>query len=164
MTANLEALGQYLSVHLLQQGHSNGQFFRATLLQLNQKNVVAAYSSCSLQHSFFSALLANANVTPIGKFLFATESLVKRNNDMQIKLYNQAELHNWLFERSRCAANAVDAPPPEEHPLTSFLNSHYPLAQRFWVRHSTFAYQQEILELSEVILPEIYASCYIEQR
>jgi chorismate-pyruvate lyase len=136
MTANLEALGQNLSISLVQQGDTLSETFRATVLNLNQKAVITAYSSCSLKHKFFSTLLKNAATTPLGKFLFAADSAIKRNHGMQILAHSLSQLPVPL--------------------LSSFLcTSGFSQQQQFWVRYSTFSYATESLQLIEVILPQL---------
>jgi chorismate-pyruvate lyase len=136
MTKQLEALGNKLSVTLLYEGVQDGQFWRQITLNLNNKPVVLALSNCSQKDLFFSTLLKNANITPIGKFLFAANSLVTRDADMQLDLVTRAQI--------------------EFTGLGDYLKVHnYQSEQLFWQRRSSFHYRDETLQLIEILLPEL---------
>jgi chorismate-pyruvate lyase len=134
MTKQLEDLGQQLRVELLHEGIEDNYFRRYSLLHLNQRAVVIACSSTDVSAEFFSALLKNANTTPIGKFLFASQSQVQRNPEMQIELVTIKQVH-------------------EPH-LQDYLRQHYQTDQEFWQRKSEFNYRDQRLNLIEILLPE----------
>lgn len=135
MTQQLESLGQQLSVKLIHEGIEDEYFCRYSLLHLNQRAVVIACSKAHIPSAeFFCQLLKNANVTPIGKFLFATGSQVRRNKDMRIELVTTTHI--------------------SEFQLQQYLNQNYQANQVFWQRTSQFNYADEQLKLIEVILPE----------
>ena len=134
MTKQLEDLGQRLSVELLHEGIEDNHFRRYSLLHLNQRAVVIACSSADIHAEFFSALLKNANTTPIGKFLFAPHSLVQRKPEMQIELVTINQIH--------------------EPQLKNYLQQHYQNNQEFWQRKSEFNYRDQRLNLIEILLPE----------
>lgn len=134
MTQQLENLGQQLSVKLIHEGVEDEYFCRYSLLHLNQRAVVIACSQACLSAEFFCKLLKNANVTPIGKFLFATGSQVRRDNNMDIRLITSAQI--------------------SEPQLQQYLNKNYRVDQEFWQRTSQFNYGNEELNLIEIILPE----------
>lgn len=134
MTKQLESLHASLSVALINEGVVVNKFYRHTLLSLNQTNVVAACSLTTIQNSFFVKLLQNANNIPIGKFLFAKNSSVKRTQ-IEIKL--------------------VDITQISDTTLRKFLIQNYTNNQQFWQRHSIFQYQNEQMELIEIMLPEL---------
>lgn len=136
MTSQLEELGQQLTVTLLQEGIINNERWRIITLNLNDCPVILASSHCSVNAEFFCNLLKNASVTPIGKFLFAPQSRVTRDLDMQLELIsrNQSKTSN----------------------LYNYLETHnYCIDQQFWQRSSTFHYQRETLKLVEILLPEL---------
>lgn len=134
MTKQLEDLGQLLKVELLHEGIEDNYFRRYSLLRLNQRAVVIACSSADIHAEFFSTLLKNANTTPIGKFLFASQSQVHRNPEMQIELVTIKQIH-------------------EPH-LQNYLRQHYQACQEFWQRKSEFNYREQRLNLIEILLPE----------
>jgi chorismate-pyruvate lyase len=134
MTKQLEDLGQTLRVELLHEGIEDNYFRRYSLLHLNQRAVVIACSSADVNAEFFSALLKNANTTPIGKFLFAPHSLVQRKPEMQIELVKISQIN-------------------EPH-LQNYLRQHYQACQEFWQRKSEFNYHEQRLNLIEILLPE----------
>lgn len=134
MTQQLENLGQQLSVKLIHEGIEGEYFCRYSLLHLNQRAVVIACSQAHLSAEFFCQLLRNANVTPIGKFLFARGSQVQRNNEMDIKLVSSAQI--------------------SEPQLQQYLNQNYRTNQEFWQRTSQFNYRDQRLNLIEILLPE----------
>lgn len=134
MTQQLENLGQQLSVKLIHEGIEGEYFCRYSLLHLNQRAVVIACSQAHLSAEFFCQLLRNANVTPIGKFLFARGSQVQRNNEMDIKLVSSAQI--------------------SEPQLQQYLNQYYRTNQEFWQRTSQFNYRDQRLNLIEILLPE----------
>lgn len=134
MTQQLENLGQQLSVKLIHEGIEGEHFCRYSLLHLNQRAVVIACSQANLSAEFFCQLLKNANVTPIGKFLFAAGSQVQRNNAMDIKLVSSAQISKLQLQQ--------------------YLNQNYRNNQEFWQRTSQFNYRNEQLNLIEIILPE----------
>lgn len=134
MTQQLENLGQQLSVKLIHEGIEGEYFCRYSLLHLNQRAVVIACSQANLSAEFFCQLLRNANVTPIGKFLFARGSQVQRNNEMDIKLVSSAQI--------------------SEPQLQQYLNQNYRTNQEFWQRTSQFNYRDQRLNLIEILLPE----------
>jgi chorismate-pyruvate lyase len=136
MTKQLEALGHKLSVTLVYEGIENDRFCRYVTLNLNQKPVVVACSSSKLQNHFFVNLLKKANTVPIGKFLFASGSMVQRIEKMELELVSPDKIKNTL--------------------LISLLNTrNYQTKQIFWQRSSTFEYMDETLSLVEIILPEL---------
>lgn len=134
MTKQLESLHASLNVSLINEGVVDDKFYRHTILSLNQTNVVAACSLTAIQNSFFVTLLQNANNTPIGKFLFAKNNAVGRTQ-IEIKL--------------------VDITQISDITLRKFLNKNYINDQQFWQRHSIFQYQNEQMELIEIMLPEL---------
>ena len=136
MTRQLEALGQKLTVTLLQEYATAEERWRIITLNLNQRPVILAASHCALSAEFFCNLLKNASITPIGKFLFAANSPVTRDDNMQIASICHTE---------------ISSPP-----LSNFLHSlHYQSDQQFWQRQSVFNYADEQLFLTEIILPEV---------
>lgn len=134
MTKQLENLGRTLSVSLLHEGVEDSYFRRYTILNLNQLPVVIACSSTALNNRFFTTLLQNANTTPIGKFLFASQSQVIRSQ-IEIELIT---------------AEQISLP----H-LKDFVQRKYQPSQPLWQRLSVFNYQQETMQLCEVMLPEL---------
>lgn len=134
MTKQLENLGRTLSVSLLHEGIEDNYFRRYTVLNLNQLPVVIACSSTDLNNPFFTTLLQNANTTPIGKFLFASQSQVIRSQ-IEIELIT---------------AEQISLP----H-LKDFVQRKYQPSQPLWQRLSVFNYQQETMQLCEVMLPEL---------
>ncbi len=136
MTKQLEALGRHLSVTLLYEGIVDNCFHRYITLNLNQTPVVLACSNALLEHEFFAKLLQNANTTPIGKFLFANGSAVTRDSNMELDL-----IHSTIINDPR---------------LQNYFQQHkYQLEQLFWQRKSIFHYQNQRLNLIEIILPEL---------
>lgn len=136
MTRQLEELGQQLSVTLLQEHTTTEERWRIITLNLNQRPVILAASHCALSAEFFCNLLKNAAITPIGKFLFAANSPVTRDDNMQITSITRAEINS--------------------PPLSNYLQSlHYQPDQQFWQRQSVFNYADERLFLTEIILPEV---------
>ena len=136
MTYQLEALGHKLTVTLIQEGVNKNSFSRFIFLNLNQKPVIAAYSSCQLKDQYFVKLLQNANITPIGKFLFAPYSEVKREDNMQISFIKLEDISQQIIQ-------------------TNLLQQNYQPQQQLWLRSSVFSYQNEKLYLDEFILPEL---------
>lgn len=134
MTQQLENLGKQLSVKLIHEGIEGEYFCRYSLLHLNNRAVVIACSQAHLSAEFFCQLLKNANVIPIGKFLFAAGSQVQRNNAMDIKLVSSAQISKLQLQQ--------------------YLNQNYRNNQEFWQRTSQFNYRNEQLNLIEIILPE----------
>lgn len=134
MTKQLEALGQSLTVELLHEGFESDHFRRYTILKLNGLPVVAACSSSHRFDTFFTDLLHNASTTPIGKFLFANGSNVVRDK-IEITLLNQIEITKPY--------------------LKEFVQGRYQHNQQFWDRLSYFHYNNQQMELNEIILPEI---------
>lgn len=134
MTKQLENLGRTLSVSLLHEGVEDNYFRRYTILNLNQLPVVIACSSTALNNRFFTTLLQNANTTPIGKFLFASQSQVIRS---------QIEIELIMAEQ-------ISLP----H-LQDFIQRKYRPSQPLWQRLSVLNYQQETMQLCEVMLPEL---------
>lgn len=134
MTQQLESLGKQLTVKLIHEGIEGEYFCRYSLLHLNQRAVVIACSKAHLTDGFFCQLLKNANITPIGKFLFATGSQVQRNDEMNIELVNSSQIN--------------------ESQLQQYLKQNYRSSQEFWQRTSQFSYGNESLNLIEIILPE----------
>lgn len=134
MTKQLENLGHTLNVDVLHEGIENDCFRRYTILKLNTTPVVIACSSTMISNSFFTNLLKNANTTPIGKFLFAPNSQVQR---AQIDI-------------QQIAINDIRQP----H-LQDFAQQKYQYQQHLWQRNSLFTCHHEIMELCEIILPEL---------
>lgn len=133
MTKQLEALGSHLNVRLLHDGIEENCFRRYTILALNDMPVIAACSSTSLEHTFFAELLHNANTTPIGKFLFANNSVVR--DEVLITLENKSVI--------------------QKPHLKEFVDTHYLNEQSFWQRKSYFHYKEQHMELIEIVLPEL---------
>lgn len=136
MTAQLENLGQQLTISLIHEEVSQQQFQRLITLNLNDIAVVAAFSYTGLNQRFFSQLLRNANTTPIGKFLFANPSKAKRLDNMQIKQAKLQQIQTIKLQEM-------------------LLASGYTPEQLFWQRSSIFSYQDEQLHLQEILLPEL---------
>lgn len=135
MTQQLEALGQ-LSVNLLTEDIEQAYFRRYSILQLNNRAVIASCSSTLLTHEVFCQLLSNANTIPIGKFLFAPQTLIQRQNDMLIEPIVLGQI----------------AYPT----LAAYFKRHnYDKQQPLWQRKSTFTYQHERLDVTEILLPEL---------
>lgn len=135
MTKQLESLGHQLQVTLLQEGFEGAFWVRYTILSLNQQAVVIACSKAKTIDTFFCTLLQNANTQPIGKFLFAADSVVKRNQNMQITSVNCQQI--------------------AEQPLQKYLQNHYKSHQNFWLRDSYFELENQRLNLQEILLPEL---------
>ena len=136
MTKQLEALGHKLTVKLIFEGIEEQYYRRYVTLNLNNIPVVLACSSTKLANSFFVDLLKNASTTPIGKFLFASGSQVKRREKMRMNLLSSNQIK----------------PPKLVSALTS---NHYQNNQNFWCRNSTFELGKETLDLIEILLPEL---------
>ena len=136
MTAQLENLGQQLSISLIHEGINNQQFQRLVTLNLNNIAVVAAFSWANVDDRFFSQLLLNANTIPIGKFLFTDPSHAHRLNNMQIKQISLQQIQTLKLQQMLAASG------------------HAP-TQSFWQRSSIFAYRHEQLHLVEILLPEL---------
>lgn len=137
MTKQLEEKGHHLTVTLLAEEYHDQYFRRYTILNLDNIPVVVACSQTAIKNQYFHELLKNASTTPIGKFLFAKNSRVKRNPDMRIELVNINDL--------------------KSHPLiiANLVNHQYHQSQQFWLRKSSFIYYTESFELIEVLLPEL---------
>ncbi len=138
MTKQLESLGTKLSVTLLAEIEEKDYFRRCITLNLNNTPVVVASSQTLIRYSFFYELLKNASTTPIGTFLFAADSQVQRQADMQLKLVTVNDLHHL----------------PQ---IIQNLGQHsYQAQQTFWQRTSIFTYHdEEQFELIEILLPEL---------
>ncbi len=135
MTKQLESLGHKLQVTLLQEGFESGFWVRYTILSLNQQAVVIACSKAKREDMFFCSLLQQANTQPIGKFLFAADSEVKRQPKMQIKLVNYQQI--------------------AKNNLQYYLQNNYKSNQSFWLRESCFEFKNQKLYLQEILLPEL---------
>lgn len=135
MTKQLEALGHKLHVELIAECINGEYFSRYTILRLNQQAVVIACSQALITDDFFYSLLANASTQPIGKFLFAANSLVVRNPNMVIESVNSKEILH--------------------QPLQQYLQQKYQPEQQFWSRKSCFEFETQQLSLVEIILPEL---------
>lgn len=136
MTRQLEDLGQKLSVTLLHTGTEGNYFCRYTTLNLNNKSVVIACSSAKITDIFFVNLLKKASTTPIGKYLFAPGSEVKRQDNMHLKLINISQISQSII-------------------IENLAKNHYQTKQQFWQRTSFFEYQLQRLRLIEILLPEL---------
>ena len=136
MTRNLEKLGHELTVNLLFEGIISGKYHRVVTLNLDVIPVVLACSTTDRSNEFFYQLLKNADITPIGKFLFAKHSGVERQEGMQLQLLKIVE----IFEQKLCE---------------QLKKYNYSPEQKFWLRQSIFNYADEKLYLSEIILPEL---------
>lgn len=136
MTKQLEDLGQKLSIKLIKEGIEDNHFRRYTTLNLNNREVVAACSSVRLTYPFFTDILKNANTIPIGKFLFAPGSIVRRRNDMCLELIAKSQIKPQLLQDILTGLRYRDD-------------------QAFWQRTSVFEFQNETLDLIEIILPEL---------
>lgn len=137
MTKQLEEKGHHLSVTLLSEAYHGQYFRRYTILNLDNIPVVLACSQTDVKNQYFHALLKNASTTPIGKFLFANNSKVKRESNMGIDLITINDLQDYPI-------------------LTGNLLSHkYQQSQNFWQRKSLFTYETESFELIEILLPEL---------
>ncbi|AUR52606.1 chorismate--pyruvate lyase family protein [Aquella oligotrophica] len=137
MTKQLEEKGHHLSVTLLSEAYHEEYFRRYTILNLDNIPVVVACSQTDIKNQYFHSLLKNASTTPIGKFLFAKDSKVKRESDMAIELVTINDLQDYPI-------------------LTANLLSHkYQQSQQFWQRKSLFTYNSESFELIEILLPEL---------
>ena len=69
-------------------------------------------------------------MTPIGKFLFATESQVQRNKDMSIELVTTTQI--------------------SEFQLQQYLNQNYQANQELWQRASQLNYRNERLNFKKI--------------
>jgi len=137
MTKQLEEKGHHLTVTLLSEEYHGQYFRRYTILNLDNTPVVLACSQTDIKNQYFHSLLKNASTTPIGKFLFAKDSRVKRESDMLIELITINELLDYPL-------------------LTDNLLSHkYQQSQQFWQRKSLFTYNTESFVLIEILLPEL---------
>lgn len=134
MTKQLESLGQTLSVSLLHEGIEDNFFRRYTVLNLNHLPVVIACSGTKLNNKFFTNLLQNANTTPIGRFLFAPHSQVTR---------------------AQIAIESITTQQITLPHLKEFAARKYQPDQPLWQRLSLFNYQQETMQLCEIMLPEL---------
>jgi chorismate-pyruvate lyase len=134
MTAQLESLGHHLQVNLLTEGCEANCYYRYSLLALDQVPVVLAVSYSA--DPYFMQLLAQANTTPIGKFLFAPDSQVYRDPQMHCQLLSLTQVTPTKLQPYLIAAK-------------------YAPNQQFWQRTSRFHYHAQTLCLVEVILPNL---------
>lgn len=132
MTKQLESLGHKLTVDLIYDGFLAEDFCRNSILKLDQQPVVAASSIALKNNPFFIELLQKANSIPIGKFLFAENSMVLRDKITTKFINNISHL-------------------PQS--LVIFLRNNYTQKQSFWQRTSRFIYQEQEMHLIEIILP-----------
>ncbi|MEN9946009.1 MAG: hypothetical protein RLZZ293_395 [Pseudomonadota bacterium] len=136
MTSQLENLGHQLSITLISEIHTEKYFERYISLNLDQVPVILACSRSKISNEFFYTLLKNAHVTPIGKFLFAPHSQVKRLPHMEIKQIDALMLSNLPI-------------------LKQYLTNKYHSQQQFWLRNSQFSYLTQQLDVIEIILPQV---------
>lgn len=134
MTKQLEKMGHQLTVELIYEGRVNNNFCRYTILKLDNIPVILALSQTIQNNTTFSTLLQNANNTPIGKFLFAPNSNIIRN-EVIISQINTISI--------------------TDKKLSQYIISNYNQLQNLFQRESVFHYQDENMSLIEIILPEL---------
>ena len=136
MTKTLKSLDPDLSVQILKTGVQNDKYVRIIALKLSGTPVIAAISQTNLKNPLFKDIIANADVTPIGVKLFAPNSPIKRNADMQISKVELSSIKNPIL-----------------HDYIASLG--YTGKDAIIKRYSQFYYQKQTLDLIEYILPSI---------
>ena len=137
MTKSLKDLHHKFSIQLLHDGIKGNNYVRISALKLDDTPVVAAISSTSLNDPTFVDILRHASTASIGKRLFATNSPIKRRDNMKIYPID---------------VNAIIDPTIHSY-LT--LSLKYSSKQKIIARQSQFYYNNETMDLTEYILPTL---------
>ena len=134
MTKTLKALDNNLSVQMLKTGQQGTKYVRIVALKLSGTPVIAAISQTDMTNTTFKNIIANADVTPIGTKLFASDSTIKRRQNMQIRQIKLSSIKNSV--------------------ITDYLlNLGYTPGTYLTERSSQFYSQMQTLDLIEYILP-----------
>ena len=136
MTKTLNLLDPHLSVQILKTGVQGSNYVRITALKIADTPVIAAISQTNLHNKIFKAIVANANVTPIGTKLFAPNTLIKRRGNMQVNPIKLSSIKNSIIVQYLSSLGYTD---------TDIIIQ----------RSSQFYYQKQTLDLVEYILPSI---------
>jgi chorismate-pyruvate lyase len=97
MTKQLESLDNNLTVRVLYSGMEDSRNFkRVVSLSLKNKPVIIGVSQANIGSPYFVDLLKNSAAKPIGKILFAKDSEVKRDRNMQVEEVNLGYISDKL--------------------------------------------------------------------
>lgn len=137
MTEQLKHLDKDFKVILLYSGMEGSNFKRISSLNLSGKPVLVGLSLAKTGSPYFVDLLKNADTTPIGKILFAKDSGVSRDPNMEVE---QVYL-NYISDSTAKA-------------YISSLG--YTNSDVIYKRTSIFRKGEESMQLIEYILPSIH--------
>lgn len=137
MTKQLNSLDDSLQVIILYSGMDGNNFKRISSLNLRNKPVIVGLSFAKSGNPYFVDLLKNADTTPIGKVLFAKDSGVARDPNMEVE---QVYLSYISEKRVR----------------TYIASLGYTDNDIIYKRTSIFRKDQQNMQVIEYILPSIH--------
>ena len=136
MTVALKKLNNNFSVNLLYSGIESDCYKRLVALKLESTTVLVAVSSTKITNQTFLNILSSSSSSSIGLKLFAPNSQIKRDPNMDIKYIEISQISSLILQRYLISLN-------------------YKLNQTIIQRTSTFYYKNESMKLFEYILPSI---------
>ncbi len=134
MTNTLKDLDANFSVNIIYNAELNQHYMRIVALELKKTPVLMAVSITNSNNKIFYDILANSQDSSIGYKLFAPDSKIKREHNMNI---------NYVY------ISQIDSQPLYNYLLQMGYIKNTILIER----KSIFYYQQESMALSEFILP-----------
>lgn len=137
MTKQLLSLDNSLKVTLLFSGMDGSTFKRISSLSLKNKPVIIALSQARIGNPYFINLLQNANTTPIGKILFAGDSGVFRDPNMEVEQVYLDFISDHTVK-------------------TAIAGLGYTNRDIFYKRTSIFRKDKQSMQVVEYILPSIH--------
>ncbi|MCE2706265.1 MAG: hypothetical protein LW807_04240 [Proteobacteria bacterium] len=136
MTNSLKKLDHNFKVSLIYNGVENANYTRFVALELESTPVIVAISSTKLSNRTFLNILSQAHNNSIGTQLFAKNSKIKRDPNMQINNIIISQIQSKI--------------------VYDYLNNiGYKSDQTIIERISSFYYKNEDMQLTEYILPKI---------
>jgi len=136
MTKQLESLDGRLGVEVLYSAMDETNYIRIASLKLRNTPVLIGISKASEDSPYFMNVLQNANVTPIGKVLFAKDSKVTRDKKMHVESIHLSQIKNLIVRTYLMRLGYIDE-------------------DVIYQRTSIFHYENQSMQLVEYILPSI---------
>ena len=136
MTTALKKLNNNFTVNLLYSGVESNNYKRIVDLKLSNTTVLVAVSSTKISNPTFMDILSNAQSSSIGLKLFAPNSHIKRDPNMNIQHIKVSQISSDIL-------------------INHLVKLNYNLGQTIIQRTSVFYYKNESMTLFEYVLPSL---------